>query len=323
MELISVIVPIYKVEAYLDRCVSSIVGQTYKNLEVVLVDDGSPDNCPSMCDAWAAKDMRIKVIHKENGGLSDARNAGLAIATGDYISFVDSDDWIDESMLQTMVDVLQTEKADIVECGVSYIDESGTVLRVRSCHDELQLFDKYGALRALVRESEVFQTVWNKLYRKELLDGILFEVGKLNEDDYWTYQIFDRADKIAAINIPLYFYYQRNSSIMGEGYSVKRLDGLAARYARMEYLQKYPETADFTKARIIGDYMYHFQSALKYLNENEQSTIVDYILCKLKTIKKVNYNDSEIPVKYRVWYELFRRFPFAIANLRNRIGIGF
>ena len=116
---ISVIVPVYKVEKYLDRCVESIVNQTYKNLEIILVDDGSPDNCPVMCDEWAEKDERIRVIHKENGGLADARNAGMNIATGDYIGFVDSDDWIEPNMYEVLLKNALKYDADISRCGLS------------------------------------------------------------------------------------------------------------------------------------------------------------------------------------------------------------
>ena len=116
--LISVIVPIYHVEQYLNRCVESLVNQTYSNLEIILVDDGSPDNCPKMCDDWVQKDSRIKVIHKGNGGLSDARNAGMQIANGDVISFIDSDDWIDPKFFEVMLNVMQDDESDIVSCGV-------------------------------------------------------------------------------------------------------------------------------------------------------------------------------------------------------------
>ena len=118
MDLISVIVPIYNVESYLDRCIESIVNQTYKNLEIILVDDGSPDNCPAMCDAWAARDSRIQVIHKENGGLSDARNAGLAAASGEYIAFADSDDWVDAQCIRSLYGALRETDSEIAACDV-------------------------------------------------------------------------------------------------------------------------------------------------------------------------------------------------------------
>lgn len=127
---ISVIVPVYKVENFLDRCVESIVGQTYENLEIILVDDGSPDNCPSMCDKWAEKDRRIKVIHKENGGVSSARNAALDIVSGDYIGFVDSDDWIDPGMYEFLYENSQKYDADISYCGTFYNYEDGTQVAI-------------------------------------------------------------------------------------------------------------------------------------------------------------------------------------------------
>ena len=190
MELISVIVPIYKVEAYLDKCVQSIVNQSYRNLEIILVNDGSPDNCGAMCEAWAAKDGRIKVIHKENGGLSDARNAGLAIATGELISFIDSDDWIEPEFLQTLYDALVAQNAQIAECAIHLVDEEGKILRSRG-PAKCESIGKIEALRRLVMEDGVYQTVWNKLYRRQVIAGILFEKGKYNEDDFWPYQIFD------------------------------------------------------------------------------------------------------------------------------------
>ena len=122
---ISVIVPVYKVEPYLDRCVQSVVNQTYPNLEIILVDDGSPDQCPVMCDTWAKKDPRIRVIHKKNGGLSDARNAGMAAASGEYISFVDSDDWIAPEMLERLVKALERDDSDIAACAVEMVWEDG------------------------------------------------------------------------------------------------------------------------------------------------------------------------------------------------------
>ena len=141
--LISVIVPIYKVEEYLDRCVESLINQTYKNLEIILVDDGSPDNCPQMCEAWAQKDSRIKVVHKENGGLSDARNAGFEVATGDIISFIDSDDWIEPEMFETMLSQMEKDDSDIVSCGVNWVEENGSVIRtVTVSEDSVLEYDK-------------------------------------------------------------------------------------------------------------------------------------------------------------------------------------
>ena len=165
MALISVIVPIYGVEKYLNKCVESLIGQTYKVLEIILVDDGSKDNCPTLCDEWAKKDSRIKVVHKENGGLSDARNAGLPYATGEYISFIDSDDYIEPTFYERLFAAIEEAGAEIAECGTRYVDECGNELKIRQSQDGC--FDTLTALKMLIQEKGLYQTVWNKLYKKE------------------------------------------------------------------------------------------------------------------------------------------------------------
>ena len=320
--LVTVIVPVYNVECYLDKCISSIVQQSYNNLEIIVVDDGSTDGSPAICDGWAARERRIRVIHKENGGLSDARNAGLAVATGEYISFVDSDDWIKPQFIETLLVSLQAGKADIAECGVVYVDEQEHILRERCYPEKKAVKSKIEALKSLIKEEGIYQTVWNKLYKRDVLEGILFEKGKCNEDDFWTYQVFDRAERLIVTSDKLYCYLQRESSIMGTGYQIKRLDGLKARFERMEYLQKYKELADFTKARIFYDCMFHFQAALKWLKMPEQKIVTDYVIENIKKITDVTYRNSDVPLKYQIWFAMFRRFPFAVAKIRNWIGIG-
>ena len=154
MPLISVIVPIYNVEKYLDRCVDSIINQTYKNLEIILVDDGSPDNCPQMCDDYAKKDSRIKVVHKENGGLSDARNVGMEVATGEYVSFIDSDDYISLDFYETLLETIVDNDSDIVECGVVKFYEDNSFDKYS---DDLKVtnYDTVDGLEGLINENPV------------------------------------------------------------------------------------------------------------------------------------------------------------------------
>ena len=220
-KLISVIVPIYNVENYLVRCIESIINQTYSNLEIILVDDGSPDKCSIICDEYAKKDSRIKVIHKKNGGLSDARNAGLDIATGEYIGFVDSDDYIDKNMYKEMINELIEKNADIVSCAINNIYSDRTEI----INIDEEIYDAELALKNLILGKNINQTVWNKLYKKEVIGNILFEKGKINEDEFWTYRILANSKKIITLNKPLYSYLHRASSIMGQGYSEKNLDG--------------------------------------------------------------------------------------------------
>ena len=239
MERISVIVPIYKVEAYLDKCVQSIVDQTYTNLEIILVDDGSPDRCGQMCDAWAEKDSRIRVIHKENGGLSDARNAGLEIATGTYIAFVDSDDWVSVEYISSMYRAIQETGAQIAGCGICTVFD-GQEPDEGTGTGELCIYSSEEAIGALLQGQGLRAVAWNKLYHKSLLEGERYPVGKHHEDEFFTYRIFEKADRLVCVDERLYFYLQRQGSIM-RSFSIKRLDALDAYLERLQFLEKrYP-----------------------------------------------------------------------------------
>ena len=230
-ELISVIVPIYRVEPYLDRCIRSLVDQTYYNLEIILIDDGSPDKCPEICDEWEKKDHRIKVIHKENGGLSDARNAGMQIMTGDYVSYIDSDDWVSGNMYEKMLYKIKEQKADICEC--QFQKTSGDIKNdIQQQTDNVNVLNKKEALKAVIEE-KINPVVWNKIYKREIVEGLFFEKGRCNEDEFFTYKAIDKADKIIQIQDVCYYYFFREDSIINETYNIKRLDGLEARYQRM------------------------------------------------------------------------------------------
>ena len=321
MDLISVIVPIYKVEPYLDRCIRSIAEQTYTNIEVILVDDGSPDNCPAICDAWAEKDSRIRVIHKENGGLSDARNAGMAIATGALISFIDSDDWIAPDFLESLHAGLIRTGAQVAECGVSLVDEAGAVLRQRPAAPLAEI-GKIEALCRLVLEDGIYQTVWNKLYRREVVEGIPFEKGKYHEDDFWTYRIFERIEKLAVVDGQMYHYLQRGGSIIGAGYTVRRLDGLEARYFRMIELQKYKSLACMTRQNLMMDCLWHYQSATRVLKGEERRSAQERILKIAKAIPPVPRAQQTGRWTHRLWRIMFMNCPNLTVWIRNRLGIG-
>lgn len=212
------------------------MNQTYKNLEIILVDDGSPDRCPQMCDDYAEKDSRIKVVHKNNGGLSDARNAGMAVATGEYISFIDSDDYVSDDFFECLLNVMNKENSDIAECSVVKFYEDN---RFDEFSDDLSVktYDTQDAMSALIAENPFHQHVWNKLYKTELVKDIPYAVGKLNEDEFWTYRVFGRANKVARLNKTMYYYFQRSSSIMGVGYNIRRLDALEGKANRQNILR--------------------------------------------------------------------------------------
>ncbi len=315
--LLSVIVPIFKVEEYLDRCVESIVNQTYKNLEIILVDDGSPDNCPQMCDSWAEKDNRIKVIHKENGGLSDARNAGLKIATGEIVSFIDSDDWIELDMFERMLNRMIEDDSDIASCGVKWVEEGGSVIRYVTTNDGV--LDTQSAMKELLNDGKLKQHVWNKVYKYNLIKDILFEKGKYHEDVFWSYQIVGRVKSVSIVKESFYNYVQRSNSIMGEGFSAKRLDALDANYLRCEYMKKhFPELYDNALYVYIGSCHYQLQCAV---NSSQPKEVIDNIKNRT-SYRKTGHPTRGISFKQKFWYYMFTFFPMTTCRVRNRLGKG-
>lgn len=216
-ELVSVIVPVYRVESYLEKCVESLLAQTHDNLEIILVNDGSPDRCGEMCDDYAVRDARVRVIHQPNGGPgpSAARNAGLRIARGDYLTFVDSDDWVHEEHVATLLRLVLDHRADIAVCLFVWVHGDEPTLqpttaetRVWSGVASLALFE--GPLATPIA------VAWGKLYRRTLFQGITYPEGKTHEDDYTTHLLLGRADRIVMTTAPLYYYRLRAGSIMAE-----------------------------------------------------------------------------------------------------------
>lgn len=235
--VISVIVPIYKVEKYLKKCLDSIINQTYNNLEIILVDDGSPDNCPALCDEYAQKDSRIRVIHKQNGGLSSARNAGFEIATSEYISFVDSDDYLNQNMYEKMMKLMLDTDADLCVCNYEKVDENGNIL---SSDSESPLKEEIiNATQALHKLTEAnncyYVTAWNKIYKRNILTNSTFPIGKIHEDEFAIHYILDKCKRIATTSKAYYYYVQRNGSIMSQRSETEILDVIEALLDRYDY----------------------------------------------------------------------------------------
>jgi glycosyltransferase involved in cell wall biosynthesis len=240
--LISVIVPVYKVEKYLDRCVSSIVNQTYKNLEIILVDDGSPDNCPQKCDEWAEKDSRIKVIHKENGGLSSARNAALDIARGDYIGFVDSDDYIALDMYEKLVGILSVCEVEIVTFGCHKVDENGNIISSTEKIIECDLTSE-NALKELLK-TNINNYMWNKIFKSVIFKEIRFPENRVWEDMAICYKLFLLSEKIYCYPQELYFYYINTNSITKNMNEKTLRDIFLARYECYMFIKNKYDFAD-------------------------------------------------------------------------------
>lgn len=212
-ELISVIVPIYNVEKYLEKCILSIINQKYKNLEILLIDDGSTDNSGSIADKYSKKDKRIKVFHKKNGGLSDARNYGIDRATGKYLAFIDSDDYIDKNMYYELYNNLVKTKSDISICKRCIVYEDGTIDGVSLENDVILTFSRDDAMVELNFLTYFDCSACDKLYKKEMFDEIRFPIGKISEDAYTIYKVIFNAKKVVLTNNTLYCYFQRSNSI--------------------------------------------------------------------------------------------------------------
>lgn len=316
---ISVIVPVYKVEPFLDKCISSIVNQTYKNLEIILVDDGSPDNCPAMCDAWAEKDSRIRVIHKTNGGLSDARNAGMAVATGELMAFVDSDDWIAPDMYEYLYQRLAEDNSDIAACGVQMVWEDKTPSRMLTQEGNCVL-NQEEAMRAIIEESWLKQPVWYKLYKTALVRDILFPVEKYHEDVFWSYQAVGSAKKVSVSDHVGYYYLQRGGSIMGAGYSLKRLDAVEAKVQRCAYIQeRFSALSPLAIKDLWFTCIYQGQSALRALNKAEAEKILTYFENLVETHP---FQMEGCSLKERLWLNMAKSSLAVACRIRNALKIG-
>ena len=235
--LISVIVPVYKVENYLGRCVESLLAQTYENIEIILVDDGSPDTCPVMCDEYAKKHEKIRVIHQENKGLSGARNTGIDNAKGEYLAFVDSDDLWSPHFLESLYKALKENDADIAQCRWEYM-HGDELKEAYDADAKTVCFTGREMLANLYIQTGAYYVVaWNKLYKKELFENIRYPEGRIHEDEATTYKLFDLAKKCVFVDNALYGYYvgSGGTSITRNGFNLKKLDWRTANKERVQY----------------------------------------------------------------------------------------
>ncbi|MEH7025294.1 glycosyltransferase family 2 protein [Bacillus wiedmannii] len=233
---ISIIVPVYKVEQYIHKCIDSILKQTFKEFELILIDDGSPDSCGEICDGYATQDSRIKVIHKENGGLSSARNAGLEIAQGDYIGFVDSDDWIEVDMYELLYSMCVEQECDIAICSSEIHYNDKTVI---SSSQPFVIHDRYSAMRAMLEGDLYDEVVWTKLFKRQLLEGIKFPVGMSYEDTAFTYKVIHKCNKVCFIGEPKYHYIKRDNSMMDQAVKEIKIDSVLIYDEMCKFMERY------------------------------------------------------------------------------------
>ena len=253
--LISVIVPIYKVEPYLSKCIDSIRNSTLQDMEIILVDDGSPDRCGQICDEYAAIDSRIRVIHKENGGLSSARNAGLDIARGELIGFVDSDDWIEPDMYEFLYNNLVKEDADISVCGIlnhrgKSVNPLGdpSISAVASGHDAMQIYLMNGTIG---------NATWNKLYRRKMYSQVRFPVGRIFEDGFIMPSLIDSASRVVYDLTPKYHYLRRADSLSAQYYRPELRDYVDVFAHIYSYVrERYPDLSEQARAYYVWAHFY-------------------------------------------------------------------
>lgn len=278
--LISVIVPVYRVEKYLDRCLVSLTGQTYENIEILLVDDGSPDGSGAICDAWAQKDERVQVIHQENAGGGAARNAALDRARGEIFAFVDSDDYIAPDMFCHLYSLLETG-ADIAEC--AYLETTDDDAHFPEGEGTTSEYTPEQAMSCHIADTHFRQLIWNKLYRKAVVADTRFPVGTKIDDEYFTYQLLGRAKKLVRSDKICYAYRQQANSVMHQGYSLKQVEALEAKRQRLDWLgQNMPNLTEQAKEELILNCVYAMQGSLKHLKGDD--------LVKAKHLIRENLN---------------------------------
>lgn len=288
---ISVVLPVYNVEKYLETCVKAITGQTYQNLEIILVDDGSPDGCPALCDELAKTDERIRVLHKENGGLSDARNAGTQIATGEYITFVDSDDVVTKTYVEYLYSLIEKYGCDMSLCTHTVVFEDGKKIPYGDGTDEM--LDAKECLRRMLYHDVIDTSAWAKLYRTDMAREILYPKGKLFEDIGTTYRFFLASGKIACGYQSQYFYMQRQNSIVSGKFNPHKLDLLEMTDKMAEDVEKvYPDLAQAILRRRVYA---RFSTLNQMLDADGYRKERDEIISFIKAHKREIMADEHAP----------------------------
>ena len=292
-ECISVIIPIYNVEQYLEKCLDSVISQTYQTLEIILVDDGSTDRSPQICDEYAKLDKRIHVIHQKNKGLSGARNTGIRQAKGDYVTYLDSDDYIHPEAYQTMYDNLIKEGADISLA--SFTDVYDSDHEYEALDNECTTYSGHEAAGNFYHDSSLYLLsvlAWNKLIKRELLSDFSFPEGKIHEDEYTSYKLLYSAKSVVYSKAVLYYYRQRKDSIMGQGFNIRRLELLDALEEAIKFYQENQETelAGEAATRYLNVLMSYYGRMKEDCKEEKEKTakLYERFLKAYKTYKDVS-----------------------------------
>ncbi|EKN69392.1 glycosyl transferase family protein [Neobacillus bataviensis LMG 21833] len=250
---ISIIVPVYKVEPFIHKCVDSILAQTFTEFELILVNDGSPDNCGTICDEYTKKDRRVKVIHKDNGGQASARNRGLEIAGGEYIGFVDSDDWIEPDMYELLYNMCIQNNCDIANCTYKIHAKHNVIIKASY---PLMIHDRNQAMKAMLEDELYNEVVWSKLFKRNLLENIRFPEGIMYEDTAFTYKVIHRSNKVCCLGEPKYHYIIRENSTMDRAAKSKSVDAVLIYDEMNRFIaQHYKELIDLISLKFANSAM--------------------------------------------------------------------
>ncbi|WP_428860911.1 glycosyltransferase family 2 protein [Bifidobacterium dentium] len=318
--LISVIIPVYGVERYLDHCVESVAAQTHHNLEIILVDDGGKDQCPAMCDVWADKDSRTRVIHKANGGLSSARNAGLDVATGEFVAFVDSDDWIEPTMLESMLGWMRKHTTvDVVMCGTEKDYEDGRKEHIDGHLPEREFSSDEALHDFLHHRNRMASAVWNKLFKADFFTGarhIRFPEGLNNEDYYVLAQVYRTMRGILFSPKALYHYRIRPDSITTTGLNAHSFDRAKIADKCCEYLleSEYRDQRSLDYFAMQGRYDIVYDLA----RMNVDSEVLNTWRKELATKAKPVYRDASVGFAEKMKIRMLARLPRLYAWMTRR-----
>lgn len=322
-ELITIVVPVYNVEKYLKKCIDSLLMQTYSNLEIILVDDGSTDHCGEICDNYSKIDKRIVVIHKENGGLSDARNVAIDICKGKYITFIDSDDYVEKDYVEYLYTLLITNNSDISICEYKYVSESGKIINKFLGNGSVKIFNKKSGLIELCKDESFPVAATAKLYKIELFNDIRYPLGKLFEDIATTYKLFNKCNKIVFGAKPLYIYLFRSDSISKKKFTVNRLDAIYHTEEMTKFIkEKYRDSELICRKKMFVECIYAFKSLCS--SEKYDKKIAKMIYEKIKNNNNGIFNllTKKMKLYYifskfgRMLLFLFTKLECALADLR-------
>ena len=322
-ELISVIIPIYNTEKYLKECIDSVINQSYKNLDIILINDGSTDGSKKLCDEYVNRDLRIRLINQKNKGAAATKNVGLNLIKGELFTIIDSDDILHPHNLEILYKNMINMDADIVEGNfTTTLDKFNNELNIKNSIDKknIKVFNTEKALEELIISRKFHQTPWNKLYKTELLKDIRFPDGKYIDDEYWTYKLFLNAKRISTLDLITYYYRQHDRSTMGKSYSVRRLDSIDALYERYLIIkEKFPNLEYLALKSFLLCCIYNFQKLCMSRDLDKNKFYREEIMIKFNCLIKES-DLSKFSTKEKVLIKSFYKTPYMTSKIRNTLG---